>query len=494
MKSLGTITACFPHVDDETQSILQSVMDEAKDYGDFAKRLCDRACKNSVPSLLNYFAYLHAFNQANFILVRNLIDAHTVSDLVEPIVLMIEPPGMIDWSDFQKSVAKALKAALSDWIACHMYVTWRVFVEPLNYYPERFTDVETLQILESKILNDESFSFFAASLHRNKAFEYQREGNREEAKKWFNRSLAMAKKHDQQELVVNLLFYKANLIKIENFDEALSILKIHKDLSMQLGLDIGLASNTAEMGFRAQMRGEYELALEHLTEFKETLESLGHRATFQKVVLALQHNQMMDGANALDFANDALQDSISESPCFAYIQKAWALAVLDQVEEASQILDMAREPASKRGFEYLLGYIHFIEGLIHKQRSEFASATFALEQAHSVFEREESLHYTNLTLLQFTQLEIETFSYGKAKSGDDVSGPWMQKLMKHTNKNNLPGIDAQAMLLKARFRFKQGRINEAKKIFKKVLKISDSSNMKYLRNVAEHIIPDLLVS
>ncbi len=494
MKPLGSITACFPHVDDETQSILQSVMDEAKDYGDFAKRLCDRACKNSVPSLLNYFAYYHAFNQENFNLVRNLIDADTVSDLVGPIVLMIEPPGTIDWSDFQKSVAKALKAALGDWIACHMYVTWRKFVETSNYYPERFTDVEPLQVLESKIHSDEAFSFFAAPLHQMKAFAYMLEGNKEEAMKCLNQSLAMAKKHDQPELIVDILFSKANLIKDENYDEALSILKIQKNLSRQLGLEIGLASNTAEMGFRAQLRGEYELAIEHLTEFKKTLESLGHRTTFQKCVIAALHNQMMDGVNALKFASDALQDPISVDPCFPYIQKAWALSVLNQLDEATQSLDMAREPAIKLGVEWVLGYIYLIEGLIHKRRNEYESAKFALEQARSVFDKQKGLHYSNLTLPHLTHLEIETFSYEKAKSGDDVSGPWMQKLMKHINKKDLPGIDAQAKLLRAKFLFKQGRTDEAKKIFRRVLKISETSTMKYLKDLAESLIPDLIVS
>ena len=122
--------------------------------------------------------------------------------------------------------------------------------------------------------------------------------------------------------------------------------------------------------------------------------------------------------------------------------------------------------------------------MIHKRRNENESAKFALEQAYSVFEKQKSLHYSNLTLLQFTYLEIETFSYGKAKSGDDRSGPWMQKLMKHVKENDFPGIDAQARLLRAKFRFKQGRTEEAKKLTKKVLKISKTSTMKYLQNMA----------
>ncbi|MFX1367636.1 MAG: hypothetical protein ACFFAY_03455 [Promethearchaeota archaeon] len=39
MKPLGTITMCFPHVDDETRNIPQSVMGGAENFADFAKRL-----------------------------------------------------------------------------------------------------------------------------------------------------------------------------------------------------------------------------------------------------------------------------------------------------------------------------------------------------------------------------------------------------------------------------------------------------------------------
>ena len=52
---------------------------------------------------------------------------------------------------------------------------------------------------------------------------------------------------------------------------------------------------------------------------------------------------------------------------------------------------------------------------------------------------------------------------------------------------------AQAMLLKANFRFKQGRTTEAKKILKKVLKTSKTTGMTYLKKMAESLLPELVV-
>ena len=151
----------------------------------------------------------------------------------------------------------------------------------------------------------------------------------------------------------------------------------------------------------------------------------------------------------------------------------------------------AREWAPESGDNTIYGYLHFLEGLIHKKRSEFPSADFALEQAHSIFG---SFPGTNQTLIQLTHVEIEMFSYEKETVDNDVSGQWMQGLLEQVGKKDLPGIAAQAALLKAKFRFRQGRTGDAKKLLKKVLKISETSNMPYLKDMAETVIPDLFVS
>ncbi|GAH08790.1 unnamed protein product, partial [marine sediment metagenome] len=56
MKPLGTITMCFPHVDEDTKTTLQSIMEEAEDITDFTERLCDKVCSEPSSPLLEYFA------------------------------------------------------------------------------------------------------------------------------------------------------------------------------------------------------------------------------------------------------------------------------------------------------------------------------------------------------------------------------------------------------------------------------------------------------
>jgi tetratricopeptide (TPR) repeat protein len=493
VKPLGTITACFPHVDEETKSILHAVMDEAKDYNDFAERLSERVIRETSPPLLNYFAYYHAFNQQKFKLVRELEVKVTASDLAKPLILLTHPWGVIDWDDFQKLVALALKVAPNDWIACHIYMAWRMAIESIGVYPERLTDLEPLRILESKINSDEDFRFFLSPLHHLKAWEMSREGKIDEAKTWFDRALTIAKKHDRPEHVAALLIDKAHMIKNVNFAEALSLLKIHRKVSDELGLAFTHAMNDLILGDIAKARGEYEKAINHLEDLVRSLEHLGwdSLANFQKCHIARQYNQMLDGARALEITTDVLEGYQSPSPWFPYIQETWALINLDRLDEAAQSLDLTRNKAPRIGSDWAIGIIHFLDGLLHKKKSEFPSAKFELEQAHSIFG---SFPSTNWTLIELTHIEIEMFSYGRNAAKADVSGPWMQALMEQVGQKELPGIAAQADLLKAKFRFKQGRSSEAKKLVKKVLKTSKTSGMNYLRKMTESLLPELLVS
>ena len=73
----------------------------------------------------------------------------------------------------------------------------------------------------------------------------------------------------------------------------------------------------------------------------------------------------------------------------------------------------------------------------------------------------------------------------------ELSGPWMARLLYHIEKNDLPGIEAQAKLLKAKFLLQTERIDESDKLISEVQKISKSQNMEYLGKVAEVLIPEV---
>ncbi len=56
MKPMGTITKYYPFIDEETKSILNSLMDESSSYYDFVLRLSNMILANEVPVDLVFIA------------------------------------------------------------------------------------------------------------------------------------------------------------------------------------------------------------------------------------------------------------------------------------------------------------------------------------------------------------------------------------------------------------------------------------------------------
>ncbi len=486
---------CFPHVDEDTKNILQSFVDEAKDYNDFADRLCERVLREPSSSLLTYFAFFHAFRQEKYKLLKKLIEARIGSALTKSIELTYyaRRGDHIEWAQFQKSITAALRMTENDWMACHIYITWREFIE-FFYFPDTDMDYSPLDILESKIMTDENFEFFLTSLYHIKATRLAREGNIEEARICFDQAILVATKHDDSEQLATLLFEKANMVKHMNFDEALSILKVQKDICERIGYIHALGLNTHCLGHIAAAKGELDAAIEYQSEYIAIRKSLGLPIGFMKCVLAHLYNLKGNGKTALQLTIEGKKDMASSAISLAQTQEVWALMNLNRFDKATNILDELRESSLKTAEEAGVGQIHFLEGLMEKRRHEYSSALLSFEEALGIFERLRGLIWINPTLVQLTDVEINAYPCSEKSVKTKLSGPWMQKLMKQVEERELPGFAMQALLLQAKFAFRQGRIVQSKKMIKRVLKAAETSSMMYLREMAESLVPELVAS
>jgi hypothetical protein len=148
----------------------------------------------------------------------------------------------------------------------------------------------------------------------------------------------------------------------------------------------------------------------------------------------------------------------------------------------------------KSGDESSLGYIHFFEGLIAKKNGDLSTAVFSFKNAMEIFSKANSLTYMHFTFVELVDSEIELVASKKESERLELSGPWMRKLHKHVAERDLPGIEAQAKILLAKFRFKQGRIDESRKLVDEVMQIAETSGMYYLKDKAKLLVPDLIFS
>ena len=495
MKPLGTITACFPYVDEETRAIVQSVMEEAKDYNDFAERLCKKAIHETLPELAIYFAYYHCYNQGKYNLLKQLIDANVKTELTHffGLVAAQRRGEDIDWLEYKKAISSALKHVNNDWMACHLYMAWRVMIE-VYQLPEAAVDNETMNLLTSKIENDEEYGFFLSGVHRITSMRLHTEGNLKEAIKYDDLAISEAKKYDDQEALCILLQLKANKVKHFNFNEALSLLEIMKKIVDKLGYVDGEGLYLHELGHIAMAKGEFEKAIDYQTQYVIYRLDQGLPVGFLRLVIAFIYNQKGDGKTALKLLRESRNDFGKGAEVFYQVEGTWAYLLLDKIDVASQCLEKARASSLKFGEEAYIAHIHFLEGLLAKKQRDLSAAVFSFRNALEVYERIQTLVHIHYALIEMVDAEIELISPEKEGAMLEVSGPWMRKLLNHIEERDLPGTAAQAKLLLAKLRFKQGRVKESRKLVDEVLKISEKTGMHYLKDKAELLVPDLLLS
>jgi tetratricopeptide (TPR) repeat protein len=432
LKPIGTITACFPYVDEETSGVLRSVMDEAKDYNDFAERLCKKAIHETLPELAIYFAYYHCYNQGKYNLLGQLIDANVKTELTHFFCLVAaQRRGEdIDWLEYKKVISSALKHVNNDWMTCHIYMAWRVMIEVFQL-PEAAVDNETMNLLTSKIENDEEYGFFLSQVHRIASMRLYTEGNLKEAIKCDDLAISEAKKYDDQEALCILLFLKANKVKQFNFNEALSLLEIMKKIVDELGYVDGEGLYLHELGHIAMAKGEFEKAIDYQTQYVVYRLDQGLPVGFMRLVIASIYNQKGDGKTALKLIRESRNDFGKGAEVFYQVEGTWAYLLLDKIDEASQCLEKARVSSLKSGDESYLAYIHFLEGLLAKKQGNLSSAVFSLKNALEIYERFQSLALIHFVLTEIVDAEIDSISPEKESASLEVSGPWMRKLLDH---------------------------------------------------------------
>ena len=278
MKPLGTITQCFPHVDEETKSILQSVLEESENYADFAKQLIEKACSKKVTPVLQYFAFFHAYNMDMHTQMDRLYELDEIPLFIEPLYLAnrVVLGYEVDMSAMLKSLVIAMQTIPNDWLACHLYLAWRRAADTFD--PETDTDVQSMETLRERIEDDDDFECFQPLLIGLEAYAMALKGYPVQAIKVYKEGLAIARKHDDLALVADGLYFLAESIKHEDESQAMELMLEQNKIAEELGYAWALARSLIVRGRIMMNRGEYDAALSHILEYGDVTESLGHQA------------------------------------------------------------------------------------------------------------------------------------------------------------------------------------------------------------------------
>ncbi len=145
MKPFGTITKYYAFVEHETREIVESIVEKASNYREFAVLLGERACQKDVSLQLVYLAAVHAWWAREDSTINKLADIY--KDI--PVIAVWRFP-IRDWqedrvrqrADFRASFDQAVASTDNDWILVELLLLHAHFLitnapvtelmEPLN--------------------------------------------------------------------------------------------------------------------------------------------------------------------------------------------------------------------------------------------------------------------------------------------------------------------------------------------------------------------------
>ncbi|MHA2041588.1 MAG: tetratricopeptide repeat protein [Candidatus Thorarchaeota archaeon] len=496
MKPLGTTTMCFPHVDEDTERTLGFLMDQASDFADFAERLCERTISESSSSVMEYLAFTFAYWLENYNLIDRLEAAGKVSDLAKPLLLNVraERGRSVSWDEVKTSLMAALKAAPNDWIASHLYLIWRI--STTLYFSEADVEIKPLDMISAAVNTNSDFQIFEVFLLVIEAKHLLRENRRKKAISLYRQALAIARKHDDRVHVAWLLVRLASIVKQSDIKQAIDILITARELSEELGsrFQIGLIQH--QMGHIMGYRGEFNAAIEYQYDFKAISESLVDSAPIVHSFIAAYFNMSGNGEKALEVSEKAFgpDEAPSRFLPYARAQQAWALINLGRYTEAEEVITICQKLALKSGDTGNLAWYYMVEGLLDKAEKRFENAAVNFQKVLDFYNNEPTPLFQNICLLNLTEIEIDMLTDDSLLDNRDSSGPWMKRLEGLVQKNDLPGIAAQSLILKAKLRHRQGKSDDVRRILKEVQENAKKSSMRYLNDIIIAKFPDVIVT
>ncbi|MFW9788821.1 MAG: hypothetical protein ACFFE1_14160, partial [Candidatus Thorarchaeota archaeon] len=123
MKPMGTITKYYPFIDEESKSILDSLIDESNSYYDFVQRLCNMVLEKDTSDNLVYIAAAQCW-YADFSDLRNaVLEKYNSLTSIRPWTYYWGTQESYKHENCQailQSLDSALKPPIDSWIAAEL--------------------------------------------------------------------------------------------------------------------------------------------------------------------------------------------------------------------------------------------------------------------------------------------------------------------------------------------------------------------------------------
>ncbi len=440
---MGTITKYYPFIDEETKSILGTLMDESHSYYDFVLRLCEIVINNDVPLNLAYIAAVQAWwgrTQENLELIQERYKD----------VICIRPWGYPHTSSLSDQVRyhdiivdtieKVIATAPDDWIETELHLLHAYFHCP--FHGDVPSLLEPIERAKDLIKDNPDLNCFDSLICSLEGWGKDREGDMKGAIPDYQRGLELAEDNDDSLYKYSNLINWASTLRTFNIKESLEVYEKLYVFVQDLEVPYFIAEVLNDSALAFETAGEYDLAI---SSIHETIKIMGDGDT-PCLILARIYSMLGEGQKALEWANRSFEYAIDLEFSVLYLRKAFALAVSNRLEEATENLDIAYPLIMKTGSEIWLGNYYHISGIIELRREDFPAALDLLEKAWDIAERNSRGINQNRVILDLARVEIALADQSVDSTKDITPGKWLSKLEKYAVERDLPGIRMYAAL------------------------------------------------
>lgn len=444
MEPLGTITVYFSLIDNETRTILKTIMNEADNYLDFVKTLKELVLETECSDLIVYFAIHHSAQLLDLKAIDKIGQKYNDIPILQPNIRFARHyQGKTDDFGIIIQAADAVLATVpDDWLELEMRFM-KFEAETFNY-PKVLYDSSNLDVIYQMIENDSRFKFYNTVLHNSLASIADMDGNTEEWNRCNLIALNTAREHDDQVRLAYNLTEQARITSGDR-DIARKLLLEALDIMDAIGSTEGYADVLEKIATIAMIRGEFASAINNYLKVVSIRESIAIETGVPSLMLSYLYNIVGEYGSGLEWgrmAGDQFKGRPSRKPR-AVMSQVWSLVLLDQLSEAELILDTVHETVLKSGRESHLGWLNFTLGLIEFSKGNVTAAMSNLEESLKIFESHDGLkRHRNMSHYYLARIEV-----AQAEVDTKVL-PYLALLEEISTAENLPGILGQVLLLK----------------------------------------------
>ncbi|MFX1606059.1 MAG: tetratricopeptide repeat protein [Promethearchaeota archaeon] len=477
MEPLGTITAYFPFLDEETKSILQNIMEKSYDYYDFVKTLKELVLDTDSSDLVVYFAIHHAAQLFDLKAINEIGKKYSESPILLPNLFFASAvQGHVeDFENVRKAADDVLEMNPDDWLAIEML--FMKFEADMMRYPEIMYDTSNLDRIIDMIERNSEFGFYETTLYAYLSLRADFDGDTEDRIRCNNRAIQCARDNNDKIRLIHLLTRRAEIFESEDREKAREFLIEAGEIAEAMGTRVGHAAVLEQIGRLEITRGEYNSAIDHFLEAVSIRETMRMDNGTNSLWLSTLYNIVGEYESGLEWGK-MTEDQFKHRPQLqhrAILNQVWSLLQMGKMTEAQVLLDTTRETILKSGQEASLAWLHFVTGLLESLEGDLTSAFSSIEEGLKIYEkRSGTLMMQVIFLYHLAQIEI---------SSSEISTsvyPTLALLEDRATSEVLPGISGQVLVLKAEVALLQNDDATLRDCIKQLRPLTETSSMEFL--------------